>query len=156
MIGVLNLRTYLSLPPTVPARVVRVCARLQLDLMMATVRRLQLGLECLLVATRVERAAANSLEASNSTYEEISHQFVLVEVKFGSGSSCAIYASHASPIRTGHGPSPQRPVNELSNIDNVDTKKSGSDSPIYWLLGTKNSFLLRAGGTCLTNPFGKS
>ena len=148
MIGVLNLRTYLSLPPTVPARVVRVCARLQLDLMMATVRSLQLGLECLLVA-----APANPLEASNSTYEEISHQLVLVEVKFGSGSSCAIYASHASPIRTGHGPSSQRPVNEL---DNVDTKKSGSDSPIYWLLGTKNGFLLRAGGTCLTNPFGKS
>ena len=84
MIGVLNLRTYLSLPPTVPARVVRVCARLQLDLMMATVRSLQLGLECRLVA-----APANPLEASNSTYEEFSHQLVLVEVKFGSGSSCA-------------------------------------------------------------------
>ena len=139
-----------------PARVVRVCARLQLDPNCSLRTVATTSLECLLVAARVARAAANPLEASNSTYEEISHQLVLVEVKFGSGSSCAIYASHASPIRTGHGPSPQRPVNELSNIDNVDTKKSGSDSPIYWLLGTKNSFLLRAGGTCLTNPFGKS
>ena len=78
-----------------PARVVRVCARLQLDPNCSLRTVATTSLECLLVAARVERVAANPLEASNSTYEEISHQLALVEVKFGSGSSCAIYASHA-------------------------------------------------------------